>query len=279
MIKACVIGHPIKHSRSPLIHGYWLESFDIKGNYTREDIGPEHLPDFFQRLRSGEFAGCNVTLPHKESSCALVDHTDERVRRTGSLNTIYVRNGQLHATSTDGEGFIANVVWRVPNFQFHGANIVLIGAGGSAKALVDEMLQVGAEKIFIANRTLAKAQSIAATYGAAVTAIDLNEVSTVLAASTLLINTTSAGIANSGTLNIDFQRLQPSTVVADINYVPLITPFLIQAKAAGLQIVPGLGMLLHQAVRGFELWFGQRPAVTQELYDIVARNIDPGYRL
>jgi shikimate dehydrogenase len=275
MIKSCVIGHPISHSRSPLIHGAWLKEYAIAGQYVREDVSPEALPQFFQRLRAGEFCGCNVTLPHKETAIAYVDVTDDHVRKSGSLNTIYVRDNVLHATSTDGEGFAANVLWHEPGFQFVGSKVLLLGAGGSARALADEVLRRGATQVVIANRTVQKAAQIAEAFGQGVSAIALQAMPLHLPHMNLVINTTSAGISDNGRVECNFRMLPRTAVVADINYVPLVTPFLLEAKVAGLKIVPGLGMLLHQAVRGFELWFGCRPAVTRDLHNLVARDIDP----
>jgi shikimate dehydrogenase len=274
MTRTCVIGDPIKHSRSPLIHGYWLKTLGIAGTYTREHVRPEDLPEFFLRLRNGEFAGCNVTLPHKEAACLLVDEKDSRVERTGSLNTVYVRNGRLHATSTDGEGFATNVLWRVPDFKFTKANIMILGAGGSARALIDDMLQRGVASITIANRTVEKASLIASQFGPKVCACSLAAAPLQLPTMSLLLNTTSAGVANGEALNLDIRNLPASAVVSDINYVPLVTPFLRAAAESGHRIVPGLGMLLFQAVRGFELWHDCLPEVTEELYDIVAQDIN-----
>jgi shikimate dehydrogenase len=277
MIKACVIGHPVSHSRSPLIHGYWLKLLGLEGRYEKRDIKPEDLATFLRQLPDSEFAGCNITLPHKESACAHIDVLDERARSIGAINTVYVRDGKTYATSTDGHGFAANINWHAPDFALNGINVVVLGAGGSAKAIVDELLRQGAGAIAVANRTLAKATQIAAQFGPKVVAKDLGRLDDELASANLVVNTTSAGIANNEALAVDFSKLRARTFVADINYVPLTTPFLVAAKRHGCRIVPGLGMLLHQAVPGFELWFGKRPTVTQELYTLVARDIDAGY--
>lgn len=277
MKTVCVIGHPIKHSRSPLIHNYWLKQFNIDAKYITKDIAPENLRNFLETLVTSEFIGCNVTLPHKELACQSVDHLDQRVQRIGALNTIYVRDGKTHATSTDGQGFVANILWHQPEFIFSSAKVVVIGAGGSSRAIIDELLRQGVAEIYIANRTVEKAQRLSQHFGDHLTTISMHDLPKHFANTQLVINTTSAGIANQDKLDLPFASLNKTAVVADINYVPLVTPLLATALAAGFAIVPGLGMLLHQAVRGFELWFGQKPEVDQALYNLVASDIDPDY--
>lgn len=278
MIKACVIGFPIKHSRSPLIHGYWLNQLGIDGHYEKHEVTPQDLPTFIAGLAQGPYAGCNITLPHKEAASRLVQHLDDRAKRTGSINTVYVRGGETWATSTDGEGFVANVRWRQPRFDFTGKRVLMLGAGGSSRAILDELLRCGVRDICLANRTVSRAEDIAKSFDAGIKPISMADVVGHLANTDLLINTTSAGIADNTSLDIPLGKLPESALVADINYVPLVTPFLRQAAAQGLAIVPGLGMLLHQAVRGFHLWFGVQPLVTDELHSLVARDIDPDYR-
>lgn len=277
MIKACVIGFPIKHSRSPMIHGFWLKHFGIAGEYTRVEVRPEGLRQFLGTLPEQGFAGCNITLPHKEPACNYVQNLDDRGKRTGSINTVYVRDGQTFATSTDGEGFVENILWRLPTFSFTGKTVLILGAGGTSRAIIDEMLRRGATHIFLANRTPEKAEKIAKVFAGAVTALPLTQLDKALEQTELLVNATSAGIADQAKIAVPFAKLRKEAVVTDVNYVPLVTPFLQEAKAHGHAIVPGLGMLLHQAVPGFELWFGKRPVVTEELYGFIARDIDPGY--
>jgi shikimate dehydrogenase len=278
MDKSCVIGHPITHSRSPLIHRYWLRQLGIAGEYDKCDVAPEDLESFFENLRQGSYLGCNVTLPHKEKAIAYMDDVDDIVRRTGSLNTVYRRKNRLCATSTDGEGFLANVLWRMPGLEISNSTAMLLGAGGSARAIVDQLLRSGIMQVFVANRTASRAEEFVALDRERIKSVPWQAIGDVLPRVQLLINATSAGIANDGQLHIEFAHLPGEAVVTDINYVPLTTAFLIAARQANLRIVPGLGMLLHQAVRGFELWFGHRPTVTAELYDLVARDIDPDYR-
>jgi shikimate dehydrogenase len=277
MIKACVIGYPIKHSRSPLIHGYWLRQFGIDGQYDRCEIRPEALGEFLTTLPTRGYAGCNITLPHKEPACAHITHLDDRAIRTGSINTVYLRNGETHATSTDGAGFADNICWRLQGFSFAGKTVLILGAGGTSRAIIDELLRRDAAHVILANRTHEKAEKIASVFGTAVTALPLTDLGSALGEAQLLVNATSAGIADRAKITVAFDKLRPGTVVTDINYVPLITPFLQDARIAGHVIVPGLGMLLHQAVTGFSLWFGKRPEVTEDLYGLIARDIDPDY--
>lgn len=278
MIKSCVIGFPIKHSRSPLIHGYWLKSLGINGTYEKLEVSPSDLPAFLRGLPTSSYVGCNITLPHKEVAANLVDHVDDRGRKTGSINTVYVRDGKTWATSTDGEGFVANIRWRLPGYDFAGKRVLVLGAGGSARAIIDELLRSEVGEISLANRTVSRAKTVAEVLDCSIKTLSLTEVGSVLPAVDLVVNTTSAGIADDSGLAIDFGSLPKAAVVTDINYVPLLTPFLHSAKDNGISTVPGLGMLLHQAVRGFELWFGVRPAVTEDLYTLVARDIDPAYQ-
>ena len=278
MIKASVIGWPISHSRSPLIHSYWLKQMGIDGIYQKHAVKPQDLGSFIQTLRNGDHVGTNVTLPHKETALGHIDEPDDRVRRIGALNTIWREHGRLHATSTDGPGFVANLCQTLPNSSPEARPVTILGAGGSARSIIDELLRQSVDRIYIVNRTFSRAETLAEHFGPHVTAITTNEIASALSQSGLLINTTSAGLSEQSELALPWASLKATALVADIVYTPLITPFLQAAKAHGHPIVPGLGMLLQQAVVGFEKWFGQRPVVTQELHDLVARDIDPDYK-
>jgi shikimate dehydrogenase len=278
MIEASVIGWPINHSRSPLIHGYWLKKHGLAGTYTRQAVEPGQLQNFIRSLTTGERVGCNVTIPHKEKAIAFVDHPDERVRQIGALNTIWRGDdGKLHATSTDGPGFVANVINTLPEFEFRNGPVIILGAGGSTRGLTDELLRQGVDQICIWNRTESRAQSLAGEFGSKVMSLSSHDLETALTRANLLINTTAAGMNGEGELALPWEKLRATAVVADIVYTPLVTPFLQRAESRGHAVVTGLGMLLHQAVVGFEKWFGVRPEVTSELYDLVARDIDPDY--
>jgi shikimate dehydrogenase len=277
MIKASVIGWPITHSRSPLIHGHWLKLHGIVGQYDKIAVAPDNLAAFFHSLRSGDHTGTNVTIPHKEAACQFVDEPDDRVRRIGALNTVWRDAGRLHATSTDGPGFLANLKATAPRNDVTHAPATVLGAGGSARAIVDELLRQHVGRIYIHNRTPERALALAHHFGPRVMAVDDAGLPAALRETGLLINTTSAALTGSGSVPMSWPDLNPKATVADIVYTPLITSFLQTAASRGHTIVPGLGMLLHQAVTGFEKWFGVRPEVTQALHDLVARDIDPDY--
>ncbi len=273
MKKACVIGWPISHSRSPLIHNYWLKLHGLPGLYERVPVAPDELQTFLRSLKQQGYRGCNITIPHKESAFHLVDAVDETSRRIGSINTVWLENGSLHAMSTDGIGFCANIEQTVPNFSFIDQIVTVMGAGGSTRPIVDEMLRRGAREIIIANRTIERAVDIMRLFGPKVKAIKLSEVNNALPQAGLLINTTSIGLTGAAEIPVDLRQLPPEAIVADIVYVPLETNLLKRARVCNLRTVGGLGMLLHQAVPGFEKWFGVRPLVTSALYDHVAANI------
>jgi shikimate dehydrogenase len=276
--KACVIGWPISHSRSPLIHGYWLKRYAIAGSYERVPVRPEDLSDFLGKLRGDGFVGCNVTLPHKEATFRTVRIADDATRKLGVVNTVFMRDGELWGTSTDGEGFIASLSATLPGWQAKGRTAMVLGAGGATRAIVGALIDQGAARLLIANRTRARAEELQRDFGSRIEVQDWAQAAEALGAADLLINTTSLGMTGQPALDIDLAALPQTAVVTDIVYTPLETDLLRRARARGNATVPGLGMLLHQAVRGFELWFGVRPEVTNELYDRVAVDIDPGYR-
>lgn len=278
MIKACVIGWPIAHSRSPLIHNYWLKSLGIDGHYDQVAVEPAQLEQFLRSLPASEYVGCNVTLPHKELALPAIDHIDESVKSIGALNTVYIRNGKTYATSTDGDGFLQNLQANHPNFDAHGKTIVILGAGGSAKAIIERLLRAAVAEIIIVNRSAARAQQLKLQFGDKITISDPNQLATVLKSADLLVNTTSQGMIGQPSLEIDLSALPAAAIVADIVYAPLKTLLIIQAENLGLRTVTGLGMLLHQAVIGFEKWFGAKPLVTSQLYDLVATDIDKDYK-
>jgi shikimate dehydrogenase len=274
MKTASVIGWPIKHSRSPLIHKFWLEKHGIEGDYTRQAVPPEELGNFITALREGVRIGTNVTIPHKEKALAFVDEADDRVRRTGSLNTIWREAGRLCATSTDGQGFVANFQKTLPHHDLTLGPVFILGAGGSARAIVDELIRQGVSRIFVFNRTMSRAEQLVSHFGSILKSVSAADVPAHFVETATLINTTAAGLQGETEMALPWQILHPKAAVADIVYTPLTTPFLQSAKNHGHPIVPGLGMLLHQAVIGFEKWFGVRPEVTQELHDLVARDVE-----
>lgn len=263
--KAFVIGHPIAHSKSPLIHGTWLEAYGVEGSYTAFDIAPEDLPDFLARIRAGEFAGGNVTIPHKEAVMALCDTVDPLARRIGAVNTLVHENGALLGRNTDYLGFLANLDAGAPGWDAALESVIVLGAGGAARAIIVALLERGAARIDLLNRSPARAETLAAEFGPRVVPGVLEDFASRAPSAALLVNTTSIGMGGSAFENLDLAVLPPHAVVSDIVYTPLITPLLASAQARGLHIVDGLGMLLHQAAPGFEAWFGVRPVVTDAL--------------
>jgi shikimate dehydrogenase len=272
---ACVIGWPAGHSRSPLIHNYWIKQHGLTAEYRREAVPPEQFPSFIARLSECGYVGANVTLPHKEAALALSD-PDDRARAIGAANTLWLEGGKLRSTNTDVEGFVENLDAAVPRWDIGAGTAVVLGAGGAARAVVFALLQRGAERVYVANRTFEKAQEFQQRFGERVQPVRWGEVNGLLAGAQLLANATSLGMAGQPELDINVADLPPSAVVADIVYVPLETPLLTAAKQRGLRTADGLGMLLHQAVRGFSLWFGVRPQVTAELRALVEADLKLG---
>jgi shikimate dehydrogenase len=268
---ACLIGWPAAHSRSPLIHHYWLRTLGIEGGYVIEAVPPDEFKDFVFRLSLRGFVGANVTLPHKERALALTK-PDERARAVGAANTLWYEGGELRSTNTDIEGFINNLDACAPGWD-KASDALVLGAGGASRAVVFGLLERGIERVHLANRTIARAHALADQFGARVHPVAWEEVAKVLPRAGLLVNTTSLGMHGQPPLQIDLGLLPDSAVVADLVYVPLQTPLLAAARKRGLKVADGLGMLLHQAVRGFELWFGQRPQVTAELRALVEADL------
>lgn len=278
MIKACVIGWPISHSRSPLIHGYWLKQHGIDGSYTRQPVEPSALGAFLTGLVGAGYAGCNVTIPHKENAFGLVIRADETTERLGAVNTVFVKDGLILGTNTDGEGFINSLYQSAPGVSLANSRVVVLGAGGASLAVVNAVLEQGASEVAVANRTPEKVELLRRRFGARVVPLAWQHAAGHLSECSLLVNTTSLGMKGQPPLSLDLSRLAASAVVTDIVYTPLRTPLLEDAAARGNTVVEGLGMLLHQAVRGFSLWFGVKPTVSEELYTLIARDIDPEYR-
>lgn len=263
--KAFVIGHPISHSRSPLIHGTWLAEHGVDGSYEPIDVAPADLPAFFTRLRSGEFAGGNVTIPHKEAVFALCDEVDSLARTIGAVNTLVVRDGRVMGSNTDYLGFLGNLDAAVPGWSDGPADAMVIGAGGAARAVLVALQRRNGGKVHILNRTLAHAQALAEEIAGPFEAHGFDAFAELAPRTGIVINTSSIGMHGTRFDWLDLELLPRTTLVTDIVYVPLLTPLLAEARSHGLPTVDGLGMLLHQAVPGFEAWFGIRPSVTPQL--------------
>ncbi|MGQ0682207.1 shikimate dehydrogenase [Bradyrhizobium sp.] len=268
---ACLIGWPAAHSRSPLIHRYWLRTLGIEGGYVIEAVPPDEFKDFVMRLSLRGFVGANVTIPHKEQALAL-SKPDARASAVGAANTLWFENGELCSTNTDVEGFVDNLAASAPGWD-KAKEALVLGAGGAARAIVFGLIKRGIETVHVANRTIARAQALAEQFGARVQPASWDEVGELLPRAGLLVNTTSLGMHGQPRLEIDVSLLPGDAVVADLVYVPLQTELLASAQTRGLKTADGLGMLLHQAVRGFELWFGRRPQVTAELRALVEADL------
>jgi shikimate dehydrogenase len=268
---ACLIGWPAAHSRSPLIHHYWLRTLGIEGGYNIEAVPPEEFAEFVLHLSTHGFVGANVTIPHKERALALTA-PDARARAVGAANTLWYEDGELRSTNTDIEGFINNLDACAPGWD-RVEDALVLGAGGSSRAVVFGLIERGVKRVHLANRTLERARALADQFGAQVHPVSWDAVGDLLPRAGLLVNTTSLGMHGQPVLEVNVGLLPSHAVVADLVYVPLETPLLAAAGARGLKTADGLGMLLHQAVRGFELWFGQRPRVTPELRALVEADL------
>ncbi|WP_421915422.1 shikimate dehydrogenase [Mesorhizobium sp.] len=272
--KAFVTGHPIKHSRSPRIHGHWLAKHGIDGSYQAIDVAPRDFAEFLATLQANGYRGGNVTIPHKEAAFALVDRRDQAAEEIGAVNTLWFEDGGLWGGNTDDHGFAANLDEHAPGWANNGPAVVL-GAGGASRAIIHALKQRGVRDIRIVNRTLARAEELRHRFGAGVSAHAMAAADELLGDAGLLVNTTALGMHGNETLSADPTRLPDHAIVTDIVYVPLETPLLAAARARGLRTVDGLGMLLHQAAPGFERWFGVRPRVTAELRSLVVADLVP----
>ena len=275
LVNAFVTGWPIKHSRSPLIHGHWLKAFGIAGSYKAVPVTEEDFPAFVRSLKDGSsgYRGGNVTIPHKELAFKLADRPDALAEEMGAANTLWLEDGKVHASNTDGYGFVANLDDRHPGWD-KTDRAVIFGAGGASRAVIQSIRDRGIGEIHVVNRTLSRAQELADRFGAKVHAHPVEALTEIMVGAGLFVNTTSLGMDGSEAPAIDFSPLASKAVVTDIVYIPLKTPLLVQAEEQGFPTVDGLGMLLHQAVPGFEKWFGRRPMVDRALRDLVIADME-----
>lgn len=271
--KLYVIGWPIKHSRSPLIHNHWIKKHGLNAIYAQKPVEPDDLLKFIHTLKQDECWGFNITIPHKQGVFAAVQHRDILANQLGACNTISWRNGELYADNTDGYGFYRNLL---DHSDWHQIDqpVIIYGAGGAARAILQAMHDAGAKHIYIFNRTLTRAQKLLADLGIKANILtNLDELNDCLTRAGLLINTTSLGMNGENDLDIDLSLMPKSAIVADIVYTPLQTGLLKQADDLGLVTVDGLGMLLHQAAKAFEIWFGILPEVDEQLRDLVLADL------
>ena len=267
----CVIAWPAGHSRSPLIHNYWINQHKLDAEYRREAVPPDKFAAFVGNLRSNGYIGANITVPHKESALALSE-PDDRARAVGAANTLWYDDDTLRSTNTDVEGFLANLDVAAPGWDRGLESAVVLGAGGGARAVVFALLQREVGRVYVINRTRDRAEALKKKFGARVHLAGWNETTGLLGGAGILVNTTTLGMVGQPPLEINL-RCPASLVVADLVYAPLETGLLASARARGLRTADGLGMLLHQAVRGFQLWFGVRPEVTPELRAMVEADL------
>lgn len=263
---AGVMGWPVGHSLSPRLHNYWLAHYGIDGAFVPLPVAPEHFAQALRILPRLGFRGVNVTVPHKEAALRAVDHVDAAARRIGAVNTVVMSaDGTLTGSNSDAYGFAAHLGASAPAFAAASGPAVIIGAGGAARAIAVALADLGAPEIRVINRTLARAEALALALGAPLRVVDWAGRSAALFDAAIVVNTTTQGMRGQPALDLDLAHLSPTAVVYDIVYSPLETPLLAAARARGHVVVDGLGMLLHQAVAGFEAWFGVRPEVTTEL--------------
>ncbi len=261
---AGVLGHPIAHSRSPALHGYWLRRYGLKGFYVPIDVAPMDLAAVVRTLPRMGFVGVNVTIPHKEAILQIADIITDRAALIGAANTLIFRaDGKIHADNTDGTGFLANLRQHAPGWQPQLGPAAVIGAGGAARAVVAALIEAGAPEIRLANRTRPRAEALRSDFGAKVVVFDWVQAVNMLEDCATVVNTTSLGMTGKPDLKVALDRLDPKALVNDLVYTPLKTQFLIEAEEIGCTVVDGLGMLLHQAAPGFERWFGQKPDVDE----------------
>jgi len=267
----CVIAWPAGHSRSPLIHNYWIKQHKLDAEYRREAVPPEKFADFIKNLRANGYIGANITVPHKEAVLKLSE-PDDRVRAVGAANTLWFADDKLRSTNTDVEGFLANLDAATPGWDRGLSTAVVLGAGGGARAVIFALLAREVGRVYVINRTEARAKTLQKKFGARVQVARWEETTGLLGGAGLLVNTTTLGMVGQPPLEFNL-RAPPSMVVADLVYNPLVTGLLTSAREKGLRTADGLGMLLHQAVRGFQLWFGVRPEVTPELRALVEADL------
>ena len=273
MKRACVIGWPIEHSRSPLIHDYWLKKYGIEGRYLKEAVPPDKAGAFLSSLSDRGYAGCNVTVPHKELAFAVADLKDASAVAVGAANTIWLENGEIACANTDTYGFMTNLSLSAPAWKSRGGPVAILGSGGAARAIVHGFLEAGVADIRVFNRTLSRAEELSRHFGSRVKPNDWADFPDTAPDAGVSVNTTTLGMAGRGDVDISLAEVRDDCIIADIIYVPLETAFLAAARARELQTVDGLGMLLHQAVPGFEKWFGKKPEVTPELRALVEADI------
>lgn len=259
---AGVIGSPVAHSRSPNLHGHWLKELGLPGYYIPMDVAPQHLERVVRTLPDQGFVGVNLTIPHKEAILGIADMVTDRATVIGAANTlIFRKDGKIHADNTDGYGFIENLRTGAPDWDAKAGPAAVLGAGGACRAVIASLLDAGAPEVMITNRTRVRAEKLASDFGHRVSVFDWVKAGNMIEEASLIVNTTSLGMVGQAELRVPLDGLRPGMTVTDLVYTPLKTRLIEAAEAAGCKTVDGLGMLLYQAVPGFERWFGTRPQV------------------
>lgn len=271
--KACIVGWPIEHSRSPIIHGHWLSKYGIDGSYTKMAVQPGELKAFISSMDEQGFSGCNVTVPHKVEALEYAKRPDDAALSIGAANTLWFEGGELHASNTDCFGFLANLDERAPGWNKDATRALVLGAGGAARAVLHALISRSFKDIILTNRTRANADALAAYFNGPVRVEDWENRDALLMDTRLVVNTTTLGMTGQPQLELDISKASKDTVVTDLVYAPLKTQMLVNAEAEGLRSVDGLEMLIHQAVPGFEKWFGVRPEVTEELRNLLIADL------
>ena len=265
---AAVMGWPISQSRSPMLHSYWFEKHGLAGSYVPLAIRPEGLKDALRALPSLLFAGCNLTIPHKQEAFKIVDEADDIAKRIGAISCVIVRpDGTLAGTNNDWYGFIHNILEFVPDWRADAGPVAVMGAGGGARAVVYGLMHRGAREIRLCNRTKSRAETLAKEFGGPITVVPWEERHNCIEGCAMLVNATSQGMIGHGQAPLDLRldKLPKSALVSDIIYIPRETPLIVSARERGHRTVTGLGMLLHQGIPAWKAWFGIEPKVTAEL--------------
>ena len=265
---AGVMGWPVGHSRSPVIHNHWIAQLGLRGAYVLLPVQPEKLDDALRSLPVLGFAGCNLTIPHKVAALEIVDRVDLLAQRIGAVNTVVVEaDGTLTGLNTDGFGYIQSLLDVQPDWQADAGPVVVVGAGGAARAIIVALMERGAKEIRLTNRSVDKAKDMAAEFGRQVNAVPWEDRHEALSGAALLVNTTNQGMHGEPALDLNLRQLPSTALVSDIIYIPMETPLLAAARGRGNATVNGLGMLLHQARPAFAAWFGVLPEVSPALFE------------
>lgn len=274
--QAFICGHPVKHSRSPMLHGYWLKKHKIEGSYKKQDIEPQNFKGFIKSLKENQFLGGNITIPHKEAAFETVDRLDGAATKIGAVNTLWYEGDELIGGNTDAHGFTANLDQHAKGWDKAPETKIAIvfGAGGASRAVLYSLIERKISKIYLINRTIEKANKLAIEFGSSIIPLEISAASEVLDQADIFINSTSIGMKADDKYPFDISILKKTALVTDLVYTPLETVLILEAKKAGLKTVDGLGMLLHQAVPGFEKWFGVKPEVTDELRQIIVDDLN-----